>query len=61
VLACRTVARSSDRIGDVIADRYELVDVVGRGGQGLVYRASDRWVGREVAIKVLGSKAAKEP
>ena len=61
VLACRTVARSSDRIGDVIADRYELVDVIGRGGQGLVYEAFDRWVSRSVAIKVLGSKAAREP
>jgi serine/threonine-protein kinase len=55
------VARSSDRIGDVIADRYELVDVVGRGGQGLVYKARDRWVGRDVAIKVLSSKAARDP
>jgi serine/threonine-protein kinase len=45
----------------LIADRYELVDVVGRGGQGLVYKAFDRWVRRSVAIKVLGSKAAREP
>lgn len=53
--------RAPDRIGDVIADRYELVDVVGRGGQGLVYKAFDRWVGRDVAIKVLSSKAARDP
>jgi serine/threonine-protein kinase len=55
------VSRSPDRIGEVIADRYELLDVVGRGGQGLVYKAFDRWMGKSVAIKVLGSKAAKEP
>src|SRR5262245_29318744 len=61
VLACGPMARSSDRIGDVVADRYELVDVVGRGGQGLVYKARDRWVGRDVAIKVLSSKAARDP
>jgi eukaryotic-like serine/threonine-protein kinase len=61
VLASGTVPRPPDRIGDVIGDRYELVDVVGRGGQGLVYKAFDRWVGRDVAIKVLSSKAARDP
>jgi eukaryotic-like serine/threonine-protein kinase len=61
VLASGTVPRTPDRIGDVIADRYELVEVVGRGGQGLVYKAFDRWVGRDVAIKVLSSKAARDP
>jgi serine/threonine protein kinase len=55
------VPTQPDRIGQVISQRYELLGVVGRGGQGTVYRASDRWLGRTVAIKVLGSKAAREP
>src|SRR6185503_1846549 len=50
-----------DRVGHVINDRYELLDVIGRGGQGMVYRGFDRWMERAVAIKVLGSKAAREP
>jgi eukaryotic-like serine/threonine-protein kinase len=41
--------------------RYERLGVLGRGGQGIVYRASDRWMQREVAIKVLSSKAARDP
>ena len=55
------MAPASDRIDDVIAGRYEIRAVVGRGGQGIVYRALDRWTEHMVAVKVLGSKAARDP
>jgi eukaryotic-like serine/threonine-protein kinase len=54
------VAKQPDRIGQIISQRYELLQVIGRGGQGMVYRAQDSWMQRPVAIKVLGSKAARE-
>ncbi|MBB1246411.1 serine/threonine protein kinase, partial [Streptomyces durbertensis] len=40
-------------MGEVFAGRYELVDPVGRGGAGAVWRAWDRRRRRYVAVKVL--------
>lgn len=40
-------------VGEVIALRYELLEVIGRGGQGVVYRARDLSSGSLVAVKVI--------
>jgi serine/threonine protein kinase len=40
-------------VGELIAERYELEELVGSGGMSSVYRAHDRLLERHVAIKVL--------
>jgi serine/threonine-protein kinase len=40
-------------IGEVIAGRYELEELVGVGGMSNVYRARDRLLERRVALKIL--------
>ena len=40
-------------VGELIAGRYELEELVGTGGMSSVYRAHDRLLERDVALKVL--------
>jgi serine/threonine protein kinase len=44
----------------VLADRYELHEVLGRGGMADVHRATDRVLSRQVAVKVLRDTAGNE-
>jgi serine/threonine-protein kinase len=51
-LATTTVAEAPVP-GSLFADRYEIHATIGRGGMGVVYRARDRQLDDEVALKVL--------
>jgi serine/threonine protein kinase/tetratricopeptide (TPR) repeat protein len=47
--------------GAVIASRYEILTLLGKGGMGMVYKAQDRLLDEVVAIKVLRSEFAQDP
>src|SRR5262245_62055362 len=48
-----TVHPRAMQVGDLIADRFELLDEAGSGGMGTVYRAREQDTGRTVALKVI--------
>jgi serine/threonine protein kinase len=47
--------------GRVLADRYRIEDVIGRGGMGAVYRSIDERLGRQVAVKVITVSGTSDP
>ncbi len=49
------------RIAGSVADRYELIEPVGRGGMGTVYRGRDRLLKRDVAVKAVEVPATVPP
>ncbi|MDI6698788.1 MAG: zinc-ribbon domain-containing protein [Candidatus Saccharicenans sp.] len=47
--------------GTVIADRYEVIEFLGEGGMGAVYRVYDKKLKEAVALKFLRPEISMEP
>jgi len=46
--------------GTVFAGRYEIIEELGRGGMGAVYRAEDKKINEEVALKLINPQIASD-
>ncbi|MFD8985910.1 serine/threonine-protein kinase, partial [Streptomyces sp. NPDC059564] len=55
------VANDGELVGRVLGGRYRVTATVGRGGMGVVARAVDELLNREVAVKVLRAYTDASP
>lgn len=49
----RLMENHEPKVGDLLANRYQVMEELGRGGMGVVYRCFDSVAGVEVAVKAL--------
>src|SRR5579871_6545312 len=47
--------------GTLLGGRYRVIGLLGRGGMGEVYRATDLTLGQSVALKFLPEEASRNP
>ncbi len=48
-------------IGVVVADRYRIVEGLGRGGMGIVYKVEHKQIGKLLAMKLLTGELSRNP
>jgi eukaryotic-like serine/threonine-protein kinase len=59
--AAAQVVYTSLPAGSLLGNRYEIIDLLGQGGMGAVYKARDRELDRTVALKVIRPEFAGQP
>jgi serine/threonine protein kinase len=54
-------AREAEPLGQLFGGRYRVLERVGAGGMATVYRARDERLARDVAVKVMRERLARDP
>lgn len=57
----RPASAETGLVGRLIADRYRVLEVIGRGGMGVVFSATDEHGGPDVVIKFLAAQWTGDP
>ncbi|HEX3375438.1 MAG TPA: serine/threonine-protein kinase, partial [Candidatus Acidoferrales bacterium] len=53
--------QGGELVGTILADRYEIISLLGQGGMGAVYKARDTELDRMVALKLIRPDLASNP
>src|SRR6185437_4727082 len=53
--------RGDPLLGMIVADRYRIVEAIGRGGMGVVYKVQHVRIGKLLAMKVLAGEMSHHP